>query len=738
MAISSGDTVGPYEVLSHIGAGGMADVWRARDRRIGRDVALKVMAEAYAPGDERVLRFEQEARAAGALNHPGLVTIFDVGTTNGSPYIVMEWLDGETLRDALGGLDPRPLPVRKAIDYGIQAAAALAVAHEKGIVHRDLKPENIFITADGRVKILDFGLAKLAGEPGSADDPHRTARRFTSSGMVVGTPGYMSPAQVRAQPLDHRTDLFSLGTVVYEMLSGRRAFDSESAVETMQAILRDEPAPLPELAPNVPPALAAIVRHCLEKEPRERFQSARDLAFDLRTLLAEFQNSRTGSLPAIPTPAVRRFPLRTTAAVAVVVAVVAAGTIALSRSRGAPATPSAPRTFRQLTFFDAPAIFPVLAPDEKTFAFVSSQSGNRDIYVQRIDGTSATNITSDSPADDSEPVFSPDGSQIAFRSERDGGGIFVMGVTGESVRRLTEFGHNPSWSPDGRRIAVATEGVEMRPQLRGGTSELSVVDAGSGVARPLLRDAAQPSWSPHGHRIAYWAIDHGRRDIWTIDPDAPQPKTTAVRITDDVALDWNPVWSPDGRFLYFGSDRDGTMNLWRVPMDEETGTAAGAPEPLSLPASFSGNFAFSRHGEMVFTTLTRAYRLLATEAGKPPRPVLSGTREILAFAPSPDGQSIAFTSGSGRENIYIATAGGTRVRQLTSDGAHDRDVQWSADGKTLYFRRGNDLWSIHADGSGFTRVTGTPADVWPPRGGQTRYELQTTELGDVWLARFER
>src|SRR5436190_6802914 len=196
MIIAKGTTLGPYEVLDHIGAGGMGEVWRARDRRIGRDVALKVLPEAYLPGDDRVRRFEQEARAAGALNHPGLVTIFDVGTTDGSPYIVMELLEGETLRDAIGEGMPTPLPLRRAIDYAIQIASALAVAHEKGIIHRDLKPENLFITSDSRVKILDFGLAKLAEDATDVDGRHKTARHLTSAGMVVGTPGYMSPEQV--------------------------------------------------------------------------------------------------------------------------------------------------------------------------------------------------------------------------------------------------------------------------------------------------------------------------------------------------------------------------------------------------------------------------------------------------------------------------------------------------------------------------------------------------------------
>jgi Tol biopolymer transport system component len=716
MTIARGTTVGPYEVLAHIGAGGMGEVWRARDKRIGRDVAIKVLPDSFAPGDDRVLRFEQEARAAGALNHPGLVTIFDVGTTDGSPYIVMELLEGETLRDAIGEAPPAPLPLRRAVDYTIQIASALAVAHEKGIIHRDLKPENIFITSDGRVKILDFGLAKLAEDAKDADGRHRTGRHLTSTGMVVGTPGYMSPEQVRAQPLDYRTDIFSLGAMLYEMLGGRRAFDRDTAVETMNAVLKDEPPPLET---NFSATLEAIMRHCMEKNPRERFQSARDLAFQLR-MLPEFQNSRTDNLRAIPEPAKR--PRLGTALVAAVAMLALAGVgFALFRMRGGGGSHALPRTYKQLTFAEGVEMFPTLSPDGKTFAYVSAQSGNRDIYVQRVDGRTATDVTSDSPADDSEPAFSPDGSQIAFRSERDGGGIFVMGVTGESVRRLTDVGHNPSWSPDGHQIVVATEAVELRPHVHLQRSELWIVNAQTGAKRPLLQahgsetDGMQPSWSPHNKCIAFWGFAANQRHIWTIDPNAPRPKQTLAQVTSDPALHWNPVWSPDGRYLYFGSDRDGTLNLWRVAMNEETGKPVGTPEPLSLPGSVNGHFAFSQQGEMAFTTVARSYRLLAlpfdAKSGKTgaPRPLFGGSQEILTFEPSPDGKSIAFTTAGVQEDLFVANTDGSRMVQLTNDAARDRSATWSPNGKTLYFysnRSGSyHIWSIHADGSGLDRVT---------------------------------
>ena len=735
MAIGKGFSLGPYEILGLIGEGGMGQVWRARDSRIGRDVAVKVLAGTFTPGDEVVRRFEQEARAAGALNHPGLVTIFDVGTTGSSPYIVMELLEGQTLREAIGEVAPVRLPLRKAIDYGTQIASALAVAHEKGIIHRDLKPENLFITPDRRVKILDFGLAKLAEavEPDALRSAARSRRHLTAAGMVVGTPGYMSPEQVRAEPLDHRTDIFSFGAVMYEMLTGKPAFEAQSVIETMHAVLNVEPPPIDTVLPDVPPALEAIVRHCLEKNPRDRFQSARDLAFQLQ-MLPDTNKSMTGIRRPVESTR-KRVMARVGVYALFAVLAAGAGAYALYAVRNQLA-PETTREFRQLTYADGLEFFPTLAPDGKSFAYVSSQSGNRDIYVQRVDGRTAINVTAHYPEDDSEPAFSPDGSQIAFHSDRDGGGIFVMGVTGESPRRLTDFGRNPTWSPDGTRIAFAREGIELLPHSRARMSELWVVDTRTQARRALVQpvkggpdfgrdsDAVQPSWSPNGKRIAFWGVSSlsGQRDIWTIDPNAAEPKRTVVRVTSGSALHWNPVWSPDGKYLYYGSDRDGTLNLWRVPMDEDSGSPVGTPEPVGLPAIVSGNFAFSSTGEMAYVAVTSSYRLMAmpfdANAGTigPARQLFGGSQEILTHAASPDGSMIAYTSGGGtQEDIFVADADGARIRQLTNDPAKDRSVEWSADGKTLYFysnREGDAyrIWSIRADGSGLTLLT-NDADV---------------------------
>ncbi len=280
MPLSAGTRLGPYEVLAPIGAGGMGEVYRARDSRLGREVALKILPAAFANDPDRVRRFEQEGRAAAALNHPNIVVIYDAGSQDGVFYVATELLEGETLRERLAG---SALPVRKAIDYAIQIARGLAAAHAKGITHRDLKPENLFLTKDGLVKILDFGLAKHSAVIPTGSHPTELATQpiETDPGKVLGTVGYMSPEQVRGQVADARSDLFSLGVVLYEMVSGKRAFPGDSSVEVMSAILKQEP---PELDAALPPALDRMIRRCLEKKPEERFESARDLAFALESI----------------------------------------------------------------------------------------------------------------------------------------------------------------------------------------------------------------------------------------------------------------------------------------------------------------------------------------------------------------------------------------------------------------------------------------------------------------------
>src|SRR5579862_6523269 len=281
MNLASGTKLGPYEIVSLLGAGGMGEVYRARDSRLKREVAIKVLPQALSLDADRLRRFEQEALATAALNHPNILAVFDIGTGDGSPYVVSELLEGETLRERLRS---GAIAQRKALDYAMQIAHGLAAAHEKGIIHRDLKPENLFITKDGRVKILDFGLAKLTQPEGGGDQASATMTHATEAGVVMGTAGYMSPEQVRGAPVGPRSDIFSFGAILYEMVSGRRAFHRDTAADTMSAILKEEPSDLSETNRNISPALERIVHHCLEKNPEQRFHSTSDIAFDLEHL----------------------------------------------------------------------------------------------------------------------------------------------------------------------------------------------------------------------------------------------------------------------------------------------------------------------------------------------------------------------------------------------------------------------------------------------------------------------
>ena len=725
MTLQAGTRLGPYEIVSRLGAGGMSEVYRAHDPRIRRDVAVKVLPPTFARFADRMHRFEQEARAAGALNHPNLLTIFDTGSADGKPYIVTELLEGHTLRSLMreNGVAAK-LALRKVADYSIQIANGLAAAHDRGIVHRDLKPDNIFVTKDGRVKILDFGVAKLRSADEFALSDDDTMEQDTSPGTVIGTVGYMSPEQVRGQSVDGRSDIFSLGTVMYEMVAGEHPFRSDSAADTMSAILREDPAELVSLNPNVTPGLERVIRHCLEKSPEQRFQSARDLAFQLEML-----SSSSGAMPTMEVPVLSSRKKSALLAGAGVLAVGLLGGWFIGSRVTAPERPRI--SFRQLTFDDGVEVAPSISPDGQTFVFARGSGAASDIYLQRVDGRNAINLTKRCRAADVQPAFSPDGSQIAYRSECDGGGIFVMGATGESARRVATDCFNPAWSPDSKQLVCGGESVGQTPTSRGSRSALFVVDVQNGTTRKLYDgDGVQPSWSPNGHRIAFWGTvgQSAQRDLWTIEPGAKEPAKTVVRVTSDAAVDWNPLWAPDGQHLYFGSDRNGAMNLWRVAIDEESGKTKDEPEPVTTPARYSGNYSISRDGRRIaFASIenTEAVRAVPFDpvggyVNGEPRQVAAGSFLVFSSQVSPDGKVIAVTNRGGQEDLYVIEIATGEVRQLTNDDAHDRGVAWARDGSKIYFYSQRDgdhyeIWSINADGSALTRVTKTNGQsVWYP------------------------
>ena len=530
----------------------------------------------FTRNEERLRRFRQEAHAASALNHPNILTIHEIGHEGSLHFIATEYVEGETLRQHISRAR---MTLGQALDVAVQVVSALAAAHHAGIIHRDIKPENVMLRHDGYVKVLDFGLAKLA-EPKAIDTVAPTLPQVeTEPGLVMGTLGYMSPEQARGLAVDARTDIWSLGVMLYEMVAGRQPFEGDTASDVMSLILQKEPLPLAHSWPEVPAELERVVRKALRKDTEERYQTSKDLLIDLKNLRKELERAAEieRSMPPISGRSVSSG--QSTAAIAhstssaeyIVteikqhkraaalilgrVIIASAGVVYLFSRRSALPKQAAPvnATFTQLTDQSGPEYFPSLSPDGKSFVYAGYASGNWDIYLQRVGGKNPINLTKDSPADDTQPAFSPDGERIAFRSEREGGGIFVMGATGESVKRLTDFGFNPAWSPDGKEIACADEGL-VEPGYQNQSDKPSL-----GSKCRYGRKAAnhegrfvQPNWSPHGIRIAYQGRRNAaQRDIWTIPAGGGEP----VEVTNDAAMDWNPVWSPDGKYLYFASDR---------------------------------------------------------------------------------------------------------------------------------------------------------------------------------------
>jgi eukaryotic-like serine/threonine-protein kinase len=598
VAPAVGQRIGHYELIRQIGAGGMGEVYLAHDSQLARKVALKLLPAHVIQDRQRLERFKQEARAASALNHPNILTIYEIGEEAGQPFIATEFIEGETLRARLAQAH---LPLGQALDIAVQAATGLNAAHEAGIVHRDIKPENLMLRRDGYVKILDFGLAKLI-KP-QADGQENSIQVKTDEGVVLGTPRYMSPEQARGEKLDGRTDIFSLGAVLYEMLARHAPFEGATLGEVIVAILEREPPPLSNYAEGLPAELDQVMRKALRKAREERYPTAKEFLGDLKAIKRRLEfESEHGQLAQasekrrIPVAAGARQGVRTaemeanttTCAESVFTGIrqhqrtavlIAGGIIILAGAwylvarflsgKEVVLTPPRNASFAQLTDQPGPEYFPSLSPDGKSLVYASHAAGNWDIYFQRVGGKNTVNLTRDSAADDTQPVFSPDGESIAFRSEREGGGLFVMGATGESVKRLSDFGFNPAWSPDGKEIVCAGESVVINPSVRwSANNQVWAVSITTGEKRLVMTEGTQPNWSPNGHRIALCGrlLTGGRRDIWTVPAAGGEP----VEVTKDPAMDWNPVWSPDGKYLYFASDRGGSMNLWRVPIEERS------------------------------------------------------------------------------------------------------------------------------------------------------------------------
>jgi serine/threonine protein kinase len=725
-----GQEIGTYKIESLLGVGGMGEVYLARETKLNRRVALKILPSQFVADAERVNRFEREAQALSALNHPNLITIFEVGELNGLHFIAMEFVEGQTLRGMMSG----SLRLRDVLSIVAQVAEALSAAHQSGIIHRDIKPDNIMVRADGYVKVLDFGLAKLT-EPEVLPSAPNAAR--TQAGATMGTLAYMSPEQATGETIDHRTDLWSLGVVLYELITKQKPFGGATRQATVNAILSSEPDSAVASDPHLPSELDLVFDKALEKDRDLRYQTASDFRADVRRLLRTMDSSpanpRHRAIARLAGKQVsRRWFWPIAAGLAILLASIAAWLI----FKTGPTAPDWSRANHlQLTDQPGTEFFPSLAPDGKSFVYSSSVNGNFDLFSQRVGGKNPTLLTKDSNADDTQPSFSPDGDRLAFHSDRAPAGIYVMEATGENLRPVTSGGFHPSWSPDGKEIVFSEAGFSA-PSVRNTIpSKLWIVNVETGAKRLLTdRDAMQPMWSPNGARIAFWFMPPGvgRSDIAIIGRNGGE----VLVVTKDASTNWNPVWSPDGKFLYFASDRSGNMNFWRVALDEETGKVLSEPEAVVTPSKFSSHLSFSRNGNrMIYVQTNNQSNIQAAEfdvnkervVGEPFW-ITRGDRQIVRPELSADGkQFVMRVPRRTQDDIVILSRDGTNSRDLTNDKFFDRYPRWSPDGKKVAFvsdRSGvYEIWMIDADGTNLRQATfsgqaGTSFPLFSPDGTQ--------------------
>ena len=756
----TGRTFLHYNIVEKLGEGGMGVVWKARDTHLERFVAVKVLPAEKLKDAERQHRFVQEAKAASALNHPNIVHIYDIAEADGTPFIAMEYVAGKTLDQIIGRKGVR---VSEALRYSVQIADALAKAHAAGIVHRDLKPTNIMVTPDGLVKILDFGLAKLT-EPARGDlGETRTvseAGPATEEGAIVGTVAYMSPEQAEGKEVDGRSDIFSFGAVLYEMITGRRAFYGDSKLSTLSAILKEEPAALPT---EVPRDLEKIIARCLRKDPARRFQHAGDLKVTLLELKEESDSGKLGPASA-PSGLSRR--ARTWWAPALVVLLLVAGFGTWMRFRG-PTAPRATPKMVPLTSYPGRQIDPALSPDGKQVAFSwdGENEENRDIYVKLVGGGAPLRLTTN-PAQDQAPAWSPDGGRIAFlRVLGSAADILVIPSLGGQERRLAQItlpgeilGLGLSWSPDGNFLAVSDRAPD-------GTEGIYLVSLETGEKRrltstpPGYNGDSMPSFSPDGRAIAFirsrgFASD----DIYVVPFTADglagiQPR----RITSNQGFLTGVDWTPDGESLVFSGLGSPGQGLRIV------GVAGGQPAPLLGAGEYGLSPSVSRHGSRLVYERSVSDRniwrvpgpqsgnrkaapekwIASTEDDQEPQFSPDGKRIVFASARSgsyelwtcdssngralaqltsfggppagsphwsPDSRWIAFdVPKAGKSDIFVISAEGGTPRLLTPGIANNIRPSWSADGRWVYFSSNRsseyEIWKAPAQGGEAVQVT---------------------------------
>ncbi len=705
MPLPAGTRVGAYEIVGPVGSGGMGEVYRARDARLQRDVAIKVLPQALSQDRSAVSRFQREAQAASALNHPHILSIYEVGRVEERDYIVMELVAGETLRDRIA----RDRTLAPMLDILIQIGDALGRAHEASIVHRDLKPDNIMVTPDGYAKILDFGLAKLiVGNP-DTEAPTAVATGETRVGTFVGTVGYASPEQARGETVDARSDIFSFGCIAFEAVTGQRAFRAETALQTLTQIATVDPPPLRKFNARAPADLQRVVTRCLAKEPKDRWASMNDVVVALRRVR---DGMREGGA--------RRLPVLT-----------------------------------QLTFDKAIEQFPAISPDGARVVFSRDIGKVRKLFLTTISDGAEEPLT-DGAHDDIQPAWAPSGDKLLFVRSREpharvepsdvfgryvGGDVWLLDLATRKTALVASDAANPSWSPDGARIAFDGQWS--------GAWRIWIADARGRNPEQATGDSTdaihhlRPRWSPDGRRIVFNNFEGTKFDVRVADLETKR----MTWVTDDYTMDLHPVWAPAGDAVYFSSYRGGGINIWRMPVDDD-GTPIGAMEQVTAGPGHDVDLDVAQSGRLVCAILKQnadIWRLpVDPETGAAagaPEPVVATTRENSRGAWSPDGTSIAFSSDrSGAMNLWLLDAGG-RTRPITRGAGSDYQPNWSPDGRTWAFFSGRggalDIWRADvATGEMMQLTHGEGCSINPffsPDGARIAFQSDRDGRLEVWV-----